>query len=153
MTAPRTPYQDTSVPVERSKEQIRSALADARIHEDQSAVQCWTVLLAKVEDLPRLAADAMGRHDGLVIELAAPVGEVEFVVGEAAQSASGGYGPCRVAEGIVGHADLTIGAMVVISVLGVLIDLLLRRKQPQDAWVTPDVLALLREMQRPAEGT
>ena len=34
-----------------------------------------------------------------------------------------------------------------------LLDLLLRRKQPQDAWVTPDVLALLREMQRPAEGT
>ena len=35
---------------------IRAALADAKIHEDQSAVQCWTVLLAKVEDLPRLTA-------------------------------------------------------------------------------------------------
>ena len=34
-----------------------------------------------------------------------------------------------------------------------LLDLLLRRKQPQDAWVTPDVLVLLREMQRPAEDT
>jgi L-fuconolactonase len=42
----------------------------------------------------------------------APVGEVEFVNGIAAMSASGGYGPCRVAEGIVGHADLTLGARV-----------------------------------------
>ncbi len=42
----------------------------------------------------------------------APVGEVEFVNGIAAMSASGGYGPCRVAEGIVGHADLTLGAPV-----------------------------------------
>ena len=42
----------------------------------------------------------------------APVGEVEFVNGLAAMSASGGYGPCRVAEGIVGHADLTLGARV-----------------------------------------
>lgn len=30
-----------------------------------------------------------------------------------------------------------------------LLDLLLRRKQSQDAWATPDVQALLREMQRP----
>lgn len=29
MTAPRTPYQDTSVPVERSKEQIRDSLRSA----------------------------------------------------------------------------------------------------------------------------
>jgi L-fuconolactonase len=42
----------------------------------------------------------------------APVGEVEFVNGIAAMSASGGYGPCRVAEGIVGHADVTLGARV-----------------------------------------
>jgi predicted TIM-barrel fold metal-dependent hydrolase len=42
----------------------------------------------------------------------APVGEVEFVNGIAAMSASGGYGRCRVAEGIVGHADLTLGAQV-----------------------------------------
>jgi len=42
----------------------------------------------------------------------APVGEVEFVNGIAAMSASGGYGQCRVAEGIVGHADLTLGARV-----------------------------------------
>jgi predicted TIM-barrel fold metal-dependent hydrolase len=42
----------------------------------------------------------------------APVGEVEFVNGIAAMSASGGYGQCRVAEAIVGHADLTLGARV-----------------------------------------
>src|SRR5271156_2979788 len=42
----------------------------------------------------------------------APVGEVEFVNGIAAMSASGGYGPCRVAEAIIGHADLTMGARV-----------------------------------------
>jgi predicted TIM-barrel fold metal-dependent hydrolase len=42
----------------------------------------------------------------------APAGEVEFISGIAAMSASGGYGSCRVAEGIVGHADLTLGARV-----------------------------------------
>ena len=42
----------------------------------------------------------------------APVGEVEFVNGISAMSASGTYGPCRVAEANVGHADLTIGARV-----------------------------------------
>ncbi len=41
-----------------------------------------------------------------------PVGEVEFVNGIAAMSASGGYGPSRVAAGIVGFADLTLGAAV-----------------------------------------
>ncbi len=38
-----------------------------------------------------------------------PVGEVEFVNGVAAQSASGLYGPFRACAGIVGHADLTLG--------------------------------------------
>lgn len=42
----------------------------------------------------------------------APVGEVEFVNGIAAMSASGNYGPCRVAEAIIGHADLKLGARV-----------------------------------------
>lgn len=41
-----------------------------------------------------------------------PVGEVEFVRGVAAMSASGGYGPTRVAVGIVGRADLTLGDAV-----------------------------------------
>jgi L-fuconolactonase len=39
-----------------------------------------------------------------------PVGETEFVNGVAAMSASGGYGPTRVCEGIVGHVNLQIGA-------------------------------------------
>jgi predicted TIM-barrel fold metal-dependent hydrolase len=41
-----------------------------------------------------------------------PVGEVEFFNGVAAMSASGNYGPCRVADAIVGHADLSLGAEV-----------------------------------------
>ena len=57
-----------------------------------------------------LECRSMYRKDGPT-ELA-PVGEVEFVNGIAAMSASGGYGPCRVAEAIVGHADLTLGARV-----------------------------------------
>jgi L-fuconolactonase len=49
----------------------------------------------------------MFRPDGPV-ELR-PVGEVEFVQGLAAASASGLYGPCRVAATIVGHANLKLG--------------------------------------------
>ncbi len=41
-----------------------------------------------------------------------PVGEVEFVQGLAAASASGTYGPSRAAAGIVGHADLKLGEAV-----------------------------------------
>ena len=40
------------------------------------------------------------------------VGEVEFVQGLAAQSASGQYGPAEVAAGIVGNANLMLGAEV-----------------------------------------
>lgn len=41
-----------------------------------------------------------------------PVGETEFVQGIAAMSASGQYGPSRLAAGIVGFADLALGAAV-----------------------------------------
>jgi predicted TIM-barrel fold metal-dependent hydrolase len=41
-----------------------------------------------------------------------PVGETEFVNGVAAQSASGEYGPAQICAGIVGHADLRLGAKV-----------------------------------------
>jgi predicted TIM-barrel fold metal-dependent hydrolase len=41
-----------------------------------------------------------------------PVGETEFVNGVAAMSASGRYGATRVAAGIVGFADLTLGEAV-----------------------------------------
>ena len=57
-----------------------------------------------------LECQSMYRKDGP--REMAPVGEVEFVNGISAMSASGTYGPCRVAEAIVGHADLTIGARV-----------------------------------------
>ncbi len=41
-----------------------------------------------------------------------PVGEVEFANGVAAMSASGTYGKARVCAGIVGYADLALGAAV-----------------------------------------
>jgi predicted TIM-barrel fold metal-dependent hydrolase len=41
-----------------------------------------------------------------------PVGETEFVNGIAAMSASGLYGPARIAAGIVGTADLRLGKAV-----------------------------------------
>jgi len=53
---------------------------------------------------------SMYRADGP--EALKPVGETEFVNGIAAMSASGGYGPIRVCAGIVGFADLTLGARV-----------------------------------------
>jgi predicted TIM-barrel fold metal-dependent hydrolase len=57
-----------------------------------------------------LECRAMYRKEG-PREMAA-LGEVEFVNGIAAMSASGGYGSCRVAEGIVGGGDLSVGARV-----------------------------------------
>lgn len=53
---------------------------------------------------------AMARIDGP--ELLRPLGEVEFANGVGAMSASGNYGPCRVAAAIVGYADLTAGDKV-----------------------------------------
>jgi predicted TIM-barrel fold metal-dependent hydrolase len=53
---------------------------------------------------------AMYRADGP--EALRPVGETEFVNGIAAMSASGLYGPTRVAAGIVGTADLRLGDAV-----------------------------------------
>jgi predicted TIM-barrel fold metal-dependent hydrolase len=76
--------------------------------------------------LPELLADIGGGHNIVATvflecramyrksgapEMAA-LGEVEFVNGIAAMSASGNYGACRVAEGIVGGGDLTVGARV-----------------------------------------
>jgi L-fuconolactonase len=53
---------------------------------------------------------SMYRQDGP--EAMKPVGETEFVQGIAVRSASGQYGPTRVALGIVGHADVTLGAAI-----------------------------------------
>ncbi|MGB3808263.1 MAG: amidohydrolase family protein [Erythrobacter sp.] len=49
-------------------------------------------------------------YNGAYGEALKPVGEVEFVNGVAAQSASGLYGDLRLCAGIVGHADLARGA-------------------------------------------
>lgn len=57
-----------------------------------------------------IEAHAMYRGTGP--EHMKPVGEVEFANGIAAMAASGMYGKCRVAEAIVGHADLTLGSAV-----------------------------------------
>ena len=57
-----------------------------------------------------IEARAMYRSDGP--EEMRPVGEVEFVQGLAAASASGLYGPGRAAAAIVGHADLNLGKEV-----------------------------------------
>jgi L-fuconolactonase len=53
---------------------------------------------------------AMYRPDGP--EEMRPVGEVEFVQGLAAASASGLYGPARAAAAIIGHANLNLGERV-----------------------------------------
>ena len=45
------------------------------------------------------------------------VGEIEFVNGVAAMSASGLYGPARLCQGIVGHLDFTIGERRVQEIL------------------------------------
>src|SRR5207237_10543964 len=57
-----------------------------------------------------LEARSMYRPDAPVAMR--PVGEVEFVQGLAAASASGIYGPSRAAAAIIGHADLKLGAHV-----------------------------------------
>jgi predicted TIM-barrel fold metal-dependent hydrolase len=57
-----------------------------------------------------LQCHTMYRADGP--EELRPVGETEFVAGIAAMSDSGGYGSTRVAAGIVGYADLTLGERV-----------------------------------------
>jgi predicted TIM-barrel fold metal-dependent hydrolase len=57
-----------------------------------------------------IEARSMYRTDGP--EEMRPVGEVEFVQGLAAASASGVYGDPRAAAAIVGHADLNLGERV-----------------------------------------
>jgi len=57
-----------------------------------------------------IEARAMYRADGP--EEMRPVGEVEFVQGLAAASASGIYGPGRAAAAIIGHANLNLGDRV-----------------------------------------
>ena len=73
--------------------------------------------------LPDLAADVRTGHDiraTVFIQCGSayrqdgpdemkPVGETEFVAAIAAEAATGAFGPCRAAAGIVGHADCRLG--------------------------------------------
>ena len=61
----------------------------------------------KVRSTVFVEARSMYRADGP--EDMRPVGEIEFVQGQAAASASGLYGPGRAAASIIGHANLLLG--------------------------------------------
>jgi predicted TIM-barrel fold metal-dependent hydrolase len=76
------------------------------LHELAADVNCGH----NVRSTVFIEARAMYRPDGP--EELRPVGEVEFVQGLAAASASGLYGPCRAAAAIVGHANLNLGDRV-----------------------------------------
>jgi L-fuconolactonase len=76
------------------------------LHELAADVHCGH----NVRSTVFIETRAMYRPDGPV-EMR-PVGEVEFVQGLAAASASGLYGPCRAASAIVGHANLNLGDRV-----------------------------------------
>ena len=76
------------------------------LHELMADVNCGH----NVRSTVFIEARSMYRADGPA-EMR-PVGEVEFVQGLAAASASGLYGPCRAASAIVGHADLNLGDRV-----------------------------------------
>jgi predicted TIM-barrel fold metal-dependent hydrolase len=76
------------------------------MHELAADVHCGH----NVRSTVFIEARAMYRPEGPV-EMRS-VGEVEFVQGLAAASASGLYGPCRAAAAIVGHANLNLGDRV-----------------------------------------
>ena len=76
------------------------------LHELAADLNCGH----KVRSTVFIEARSMYRPDGPA-ELR-PVGEVEFVQGLAAASATGLYGPLRAAAAIVGHADLKLGDRV-----------------------------------------
>jgi L-fuconolactonase len=76
------------------------------LHELAADVNCGH----NVRSTVFIEARAMYRPDGPA-ELR-PVGEVEFVQGLAAASATGLYGPCHAASAIIGHADLKLGDRV-----------------------------------------
>jgi len=76
------------------------------LHELAADVNCGHAVRSTVF----IEARAMYRPDGPA-EMR-PVGEVEFVQGQAAASATGLYGDCRAASAIIGHADLKLGDAV-----------------------------------------
>ena len=84
----------------------RGAYQRYLLHELADDINCGH----NVRSTVFIEARSMYRPDGP--EEMRPVGEVEFVQGLAAASASGVYGPGRVAAGIVGHANLNLGERV-----------------------------------------
>ncbi len=76
------------------------------IHELNADIYCGH----NVRSTVFLEAKSMYRSEG-PMEMR-PVGEVEFVQGLAAASASGVYGPSRAAVAIIGHSDLKLAGKV-----------------------------------------
>ncbi|MFZ0660691.1 MAG: amidohydrolase family protein [Candidatus Binataceae bacterium] len=77
-------------------------LLDEILHDTSSGHRVLATVFVECMSMYRADGDAAMK----------PVGETEFVNGIAAQSASGGYGDTRIAAGIVGFADLSLGAAV-----------------------------------------
>lgn len=50
------PRDEIAALTELAKTDIESALSDARAHKDKAAVLCYSELLDKIEDLPKLTA-------------------------------------------------------------------------------------------------
>ena len=92
------------------------------VYREDAALKAWLekrpTEAALEPDLPIIDPhhhfwDTPHRGRYLLPELLSDIGGGHNVVsGIAAMSASGGYGPCRVAEGIVSGGDLTVGARV-----------------------------------------
>lgn len=107
--APAEPVLDPAIPIIDAHHHLWQRAADQRylLHEFLADVQAPG---HAVEATVFVQCHAMYRATGP--EAMKPVGEAEFVAGIAAMSESGGYGPARIAAGIVGFADLTLGDRV-----------------------------------------
>ncbi|MGB6554284.1 MAG: amidohydrolase family protein [Candidatus Binataceae bacterium] len=77
-------------------------LLDEILHDTSSGHRVLATVFVECMSMYRADGDAAMK----------PIGETEFVNGIAAQSASGGYGDTRIAAGIVGFADLSLGAAI-----------------------------------------
>jgi len=107
--APPEPVIDADIPIIDAHHHLWHRTADHPylLHDFLEDVDSpWHT----VESTVFIQCHAMYRQTGP--EAMQPVGEVEFVAGIAAMSESGGYGPARIAKGIVGYADLTLGDRV-----------------------------------------
>jgi predicted TIM-barrel fold metal-dependent hydrolase len=104
---PEEPILDPDLPIVDTHHHLWNRAGDRYLlHEFQADLATGHNVVATVF----LQCHAMYRASG-ASEMR-PVGETEFVAGVAAMSASGAYGPTRVAAGIVGFADLTLGDRV-----------------------------------------